>query len=254
MPLVAETQAAADLAALKESLVAFRPARAPFIVGVTGAVAVGKSAIADALAADPRPWPPDGAPANVARVNTDGYLFANAVLEARGLAMRKGFPETYDLAALAEDLQAVRAGPVTFRGYSHGIYDVDPACDVRIARPAILIVEGLGLGASALRDRLDALVYLDAAETDVEAWFVCRFLRFWAAARTDPASFYRRFADLDEAGAEGVARMVWREINLPNLRENIAPVRAIADIVVTKAADHRIVDVEARSLRCPVTP
>jgi type I pantothenate kinase len=138
----------------------------------------------------------------------------------------------------------VRLGPVDFPGYSHVIYDVDPGLARRIERPDILIIEGLSLdidrGAAAGARLLDALVYLDAEEADIEAWFVERFLGLWAAAEHDPASFYARFRGLDRGQAAGLARTVWASINLPNLRENIVKARELADIVVRKGPDHGI--------------
>jgi type I pantothenate kinase len=164
-------------------------------------------------------------------------LRPNAALEALGLLNRKGFPETYDREALHAALRRVRGGPVAFPGYSHLNYDVDPALSRTIAPSDVLIVDGLGLDRAA---PVDTLVYLDAAEADQEAWFVARFLDFWEIGRRDPASFYARFRDLDAEAAAQLGARVWTSINRPNLREHISPVREVADIVVTKAADHTI--------------
>jgi len=228
------------LAEVLRRLDEFRPPSPPFIVGVTGAVASGKSAFAAALAVAMKAW--DDHP-RVETVCTDGFLLANVVLDGRGLTLRKGFPESFDAAAMTAALAGVRLGVAEFPGYSHVTYDVDPALARRLDRPDVLIVEGLGL--SAQRSRLDALVYLDAEEADLEAWFTARFLGFWQAAESDPASFYARFRTLDRDGAVALARSVWREINLPNLRLHIAPLRALAEIVVHKGHDHGIATLTA---------
>ena len=229
-----------NLAGVAERLRRDRPA-GPYLIGVTGAVACGKSTFAAALLAEVRSWP--GRP-RVELVCTDGFLLPNAVLDARGLAMRKGFPESFDVAALRAALIDVRRVPTVFPGYSHVTYDVDSELARMIEPPDVLIVEGLGL--HPVRDLIDALIYLDAEEGDIEAWFVGRFMGFWEAAETDPTSFYARFRALDRDGAAALARSVWAAINLPNLREHILPARTLADLVVTKRADHAIASVRAQ--------
>jgi type I pantothenate kinase len=226
--------------ALARAVLEMRPARGTFVVGVTGSVASGKSTLAAALAP---------ALGGVERVATDGFLRTNADLEAHGLTLRKGFPESYDLLALAAALTAVRAGPATFPAYSHLSYDIDPAAARVLDRPDILLVEGLALGLDRppTPGLIDCLIYLDAQEADLEVWFVDRFMSFWEAAEHDPASFYARFRGLDRPGAENLARAVWSGINLPNLREHIAPVRAWADLVAVKGADHGLVEVARRA-------
>jgi type I pantothenate kinase len=214
--------------------------RAPYILGVTGAVAVGKSTFAGELAAAIAAWPE--APL-VEVVATDGFLFPNTVLESRELLNRKGFPETYDAVTLRAALAAIRVGPAEIPAYSHTRYDIDPALARRLDPPGVLIVEGLGLQAGAAALGLDALVYLDADETDVEAWFEQRFIDLWRAAESDPASFYARFRHLNEVETRAVAGQVWRAINLPNLREHIVRGRDVADIVVRKGSDHAILSV-----------
>lgn len=203
------------------------------VVGVTGSVAAGKSTLCAALKAAVEPA------RRVEVVSTDGFLFPNAVLAERGLLPRKGRPETYDAEGLAAALRAVRGGPVTVPGYSHVIYDIDPALAREIAPPDILIVEGLGLAPRPAG--LDVLIYLDAGEADLEDWFAARFLDFWRAAETDPASFYARFRAMSEAETDAFARtVVWGQMNLPNLREHIVRARDEADIVVRKRADHSL--------------
>jgi type I pantothenate kinase len=220
---------------LAHAALAMRPAQGTFIVGITGSVASGKSTLARALA------PELGAELAA----TDGFLLPNAVLDARGLTARKGFPESYDLAQLARTLTAARAGPASFPTYSHVTYDVDPAAARVVDRPNVLLVEGLALGLDRppAPGLIDCLIYLDAEEALLEAWFVARFMAFWVAAEHDPSSFYARFRGLDRAGAESLAHAVWSGINLPNLRAHIAPVRAHADLIAVKRADHAIVDI-----------
>lgn len=233
---------AEDLATIASALAARRPAGTPFFIGVTGSVASGKSTLASALAPVLHGW--SGAP-RVKSISTDGFLLPNKVLAERGLEARKGFPESYDLDALASALTGLRREPTLIPTYCHITYDVDPARARMIAPPDILIVEGLGLGhdrssAGPRSTLLDTLVYLDAAEADLESWYVERFLDLWEEAEHDPTSFYVRFRQLDRAGATDMARVVWRSVNLPNLRDHIAPVRALADLVVVKRGDHRI--------------
>jgi len=221
----------------------FRPAGGTFIIGVTGSVASGKSTFAKALAETL-------GGARVELVSTDGFLLPNTVLAEHGLELRKGFPETYDLTALAGALRDVRHGPATFPAYSHITYDLDPVGGRPLKAPDALIVEGLALGferPAPPPPLIDCLIYLDAREADLEAWFTTRFMALWEAAADDPTSFYRRFRSLDREGAEKVAHAVWTGINLPNLREHIAPVRAHADLVVIKGPDHGIVDIVTQS-------
>ena len=207
------------------------------VVGVTGSVAVGKSTLCEALKVRLSPL-------RVETTTTDGFLFPNAVLAERGLTMRKGFPETYDIEALIAAISGVRRGPVAFPGYSHIAYDIDPALSRPIDRPDILLLDGLGLsprfGYPDVAEALDLLVYLDAEEVDLENWFVERFIGLWRAAEHDPTSFYSRFRSMTETETAAFARRVWTEINLPNLRDHIFPAREIADIVVRKSAGHRL--------------
>ncbi len=230
------TAAMPSLADVRDLLRAHRRAAKPYIVAITGSVAAGKSVFAGELAADIAAWPERP---GVEIVCTDGFLMDNAALEALGLTQRKGFPESYDTAALHAALTAIRCGPARFPGYSHVTYDIDPALARTLSAPDVLIVEGLGLHTDhgAL---IDALIYLDAEEANVEAWFTERFIGLWTAAEHDPASFYARFRHLDEAGARGFAKLVWERINLPNLRDHIVAARDLADIVIRKGPGHAI--------------
>lgn len=194
------------------------------VVGLTGPVAVGKSTLAAALMA--------GVP-GAAAVSSDGFLWPNAVLEARGLGARKGWPESYDSGAMRAFVAAARAGPAVAPGYDHVAYDVSPGGGPVVNRPPVLLLEGLGIEGAGL----DMLVYLDAAEADVRAWFDARLMRAWRAGR-DAGSFYARFPD--EASARALADWAWSEINLPNWRRHIAPLRERADIVLVKDGEHRL--------------
>jgi len=204
----------------------------PLLIGLTGSVASGKSTLALALKQSL------GGLKQVDHVSTDGFLLPNSVLTERGLALRKGFPESYDQGGLARALSAIRQGPTTFPGYSHVTYDVDPALSRTLDPPDILILEGLGLPPSGAR--LDILIYLDAAEADLERWFLDRFMVLWRAAETDPTSFYVQFRTMDEVQAGAFARSVWAGINLPNLRDHILPVRDAADMILQKDGQHQL--------------
>jgi type I pantothenate kinase len=230
---------AADVADL---IRARRAGRTPFLVGITGAVAAGKSTLAGELAAALA-----ASGLSVEIVATDGFLRDNAALEALGILGRKGFPESYDVAALRAALAAIRSGPADFPGYSHVRYDIDPALTRRLAAPEVLIVEGLSLQEGAAALGLDLLIYLDADEADLEVWFTERLIGLWRAAEHDPTSFYARFRHMTEPQARAFAQQVWRAINLPNLREHIAGAKDVADIVIRKGADHRIVGMTAQA-------
>lgn len=231
-----------DLSQVTERLAARRPASGTYVVGVTGAVAAGKSVFAQALA--------DHLAASGERVElvgTDGFLFSNARLGELELTNQKGFPPSYDHAALRAALEGVRQGPTVFPGYSHVTYDVDPELARTLDPPDVLIIEGLNLIPTHGPSLIDSLIYLDAPEPDLEAWYVSRFLGLWEAAEHDPASFYARFRGMSRPEVEGLARMVWEKVNLKNLRDHIAPARDQADLVVRKGPGHEIVAVEART-------
>lgn len=222
----------ADLLDQVVARVAPSPARTR-VVAVAGPVAVGKSTIATTLAERVR-----ARGATVEVLSTDGFLWPNATLEARGLLDRKGRPETYDLDRLEALLDQARAGAATLSApvYSHQRYDVLDETEV-FARPDVLVVEGV----VALQRRFGDLgVYVDAAVEDVEAWFVARMHELVAAGTHDPDSFYFGWADLGADVVDDLARAVWTEVNLPNLVEDIAPSAARADVVVHKGPDHAI--------------
>lgn len=214
------------------------------IVALTGSVASGKSTLArhleQSLDRD----------LQAETVSTDGFLFPTAFLREQDLFHRKGFPETYDRAAMQAAIASVRHHPTDFPGYSHITFDPDPALTRRIAPQDVLILEGLGFQPRATKQATpqdpDILIYLDAEITDIESWFLQRFLRFWRAAEHDPESFYAQFRHMSEPELIAFAKSVWAGINLPNLQNHILPMRAHADLVVKKDAQHAIALVEDR--------
>ncbi len=211
--------------------------KAPFVVSVTGSVAVGKSAAAAALAGALRPHA-------VAVVCTDGFLFPNRVLDARGLTARKGFPESFDHDALARFILDVRAGAAEARApvYSHATYDIVEDQTQVVRGPDVLVLEGLPFP----EDHVDLTMYLDAVEADIERWFVTRFCALCADARADEASFFRPFTDYSEEQATRFARGVWAAINRVNLEEHILPVRDTSDVILEKGPDHAVRRVRLR--------
>ena len=229
--------------------------KVPYIIGVAGSVAAGKSTSARVLRALLSRWP--NTP-KVDLVTTDGFLYSNAVLEAHGLMDKKGFPESYDGGALVRFLSDVKAGHphVAAPVYSHLEYDVVPGACARVDRPDILIVEGLnvllpnrlGKETPFVSDFFDFSIYLHASERDLERWYITRFMRLRRTAFRDPKSYFRRYADLSDAEAEATARDIWRRINLRNLRENVLPTKARASLVLTKGRSHRIEAVALRKL------
>lgn len=232
--------------------------KVPFIIGVAGSVAVGKSTTSRILQALLSRWPSSP---KVDLVTTDGFLYPNQVLEERGLMQRKGFPESYDRARFVSFLADIKSGKgaVAVPVYSHLVYDVLPDEEVIIDRPDILIVEGLNIlqpgdlpkdGTPILfaSDFIDFSIYIDADVEDLEAWYVTRFFHLRETAFRDPDSFFSRFTEMsdEEAGAFGAS--VWRTINLPNLLENVLPTRGRADLVLKKGKDHRVEEVRLRRL------
>ncbi len=230
----------------------------PYIIGVAGSVAAGKSTLARVMRALLSRWP--NTP-KVELVTTDGFLYPNVVLEAEGLMDKKGFPESYDGASLLRFLSDVKAGTRNVRApvYSHLTYDVLPSDYVTVDRPDILIVEGLnvllpgrppkdGRATPFVSDFFDFSIYLHADDAELERWYVARFMRLRQTAFRDPRSYFRKYADLDDAAAEATARDIWSRINLRNLHENILPTRARANLVLTKGASHLVEEVELRKL------
>ncbi|MFT4284201.1 MAG: type I pantothenate kinase [Protaetiibacter sp.] len=226
----------------------------PFVIGVAGSVAVGKSTTARLLRELLARW--DDTP-RVELVTTDGFLLPNAELERRGLMERKGFPESYDRRALLRFVSRVKSGVEEVRApvYSHLVYDIVPDAEIVVRRPDILIVEGLNVlqppapGARlAVSDLFDFTVYVDARTVDIERWYVERFLRLQRGAFSDPRSYFHRYASLSEEDAVARARSIWAGINGPNLEQNIAPTRARASLVLRKASDHTVSNVLIRKV------
>ena len=230
----------------------------PFIIGLAGSVAAGKSTTARVLQALLARWPSHP---RVDLVPTDGFLNSNAILEERGLMGRKGFPESYDLPKLLNFLAEVKSGksPIEAPVYSHLIYDTLPNQGIALDRPDIVIVEGLnvlqpaklpkdGQAIPFVSDFFDFSIYIDAAEAMVESWYVERFLRLRQTAFRDPASYFHRYATLSEEEAKVTGLSIWRTINLVNLQENILPTRQRADLILRKGADHEVETVAIRKL------
>ncbi len=232
--------------------------KVPFIIGVAGSVASGKSTTSRILRALLQRWRTSP---KVDLVTTDGFLYPNAVLDERGLAARKGFPESYDRGALIAFLSDIKSGKpdVKVPVYSHLVYDVMPDQFITIDRPDILIVEGLNilqpgeLGKSGkpllfASDFIDFSIYIDAEESDLRDWFMVRFRALRESAFTDPKSFFRRLAEMPAEQAEGFALQAWDNINLPNLRDNIAPTRSRATLILKKGSRHAVEEVALRRI------
>lgn len=216
----------------------------PYVIGVGGSVAVGKSTFAATLAKSTAAWP--GHP-GVVNVATDGYLFPNAILAERGISVRKGFPESYDVPALRAALEEIKDGErVPIPRYSHVTYDVDIENALVVERPTVLILDGLHLAQIETPGRkrlIDCLIYLDADEAVIETWFTSRLLPLMRAGRDDTRSFYYAFREMSDDDRRAFAARVWREINLPNLHGHIVKDRDAADIVIAKNPDHSIASI-----------
>lgn len=226
----------------------------PFVVGVAGSVAVGKSTIARLLRELMSRWP--GTP-RVELVTTDGFLYPNAELERRGIMDRKGFPESYDRRALVDFLTRVKSGAEEVRApfYSHMRYDIVPDAHVVVRRPDVVIVEGLNVlqpppapNDVAVGDLFDFSVYVDADVDSIRAWYVDRFLALRKGAFANPSSYFNVFAHLTDEEATAAALGYWNDINLPNLVENIAPTRHRATLVLNKGVGHNVESVLLRKV------
>jgi type I pantothenate kinase len=231
--------------------------KVPFLIGLAGSVAVGKSTASRALRELLSRWPHHP---RVDVVTTDGFLYPTAVLEERGLMARKGFPESYDVRALVAFVRDLKAGKdrVTSPVYSHLVYDILPGEVKVIERPDVVIVEGLnvlqanpgpdGPPRVFVSDFFDFTIYVDAETADVRSWYVERFLALRDTAFRDPSSYFHRYAGLSDAEAAETAARIWAEINEPNLLRNILPTRDRADLVLRKGRDHAVEEILLRKL------
>ncbi len=228
-----------------------RGTKVPYIIGIAGSVAVGKSTTARILRTLLARWPDHP---RVDLVTTDGFLHPRAELVRRGIMHRKGFPESYDRRALLRFVTDVKSGAerVSAPVYSHLAYDILPGEEQVVQQPDILILEGLNVLQPGPRltvsDLFDFSIYVDAPTTDIERWYIERFLKLRHTAFADPASHFHHFAGLPDDEARAEARHLWRTINEPNLMENIKPTRPRATLVLRKDADHSINRVRLRKL------
>jgi type I pantothenate kinase len=232
--------------------------KTPFIIGIAGSVAVGKSTTARILKELLARWP---ASPKVDLITTDGFLYPNAVLNRENLMERKGFPESYDIGAILRFLSAIKAGEPNVKAprYSHLTYDVLPDEFTLVDRPDILIFEGINVLQSRalpvdgkivpiVSDFFDFSIYIDADEDQIHNWYVQRFMKLRETAFRDPTSFFKKYAAIDTEAALSVAEGLWENINLKNLRQNILPTRPRADLILRKGPDHFIETVSLRKL------
>lgn len=228
--------------------------RTPFIIGVAGSVAVGKSTVSRLLKELLSRWP---STPKVALVTTDGFLYPNAVLEKRGLMQRKGFPESYDRLALIKFVADIKSGKevVSAPLYSHLTYDIVEGESVKVESPDVVIVEGLNVlqppapGQDvALSDYFDFKIYVDAPTREIEKWYLNRFEELRDSAFRDPASYFHRYAEMPLEDALTRAKEIWQDINLPNLIENILSTRSRATLVLKKGVGHRVESVLLRKI------
>lgn len=252
-------RSARSLDGVKDEFLGRLVGRRPYVIAIAGSVAVGKSTFARTLQALLSRWPDHP---RVALVTTDGFLYPNAVLEQRGLMRRKGFPESYDRRRMVQFLSAVKAGAPQVEApvYAHAAYDIVPGAVETVRQPDILIFEGLnvlqtgapetGLHTPSIivSDFFDFSLYVDADEEHIEAWYVRRFRALQRTVFQNPSSYFHHYRDLSEDEAREVARGIWRDINLLNLRENIVPTRERANVILRKRSDHTVGEIWLRQI------
>jgi len=251
-------QAAQELRTVSQKFLGKHDAKVPFVLGIAGSVAVGKSTTARVLRALLARWPDHP---RVGLVTTDGFLLPNSELEKRGLMNRKGFPESFNTGRLLRFLAEIKSGSAAVEApiYSHFHYDVLPDETQRVERPDILIVEGLNVLQPArlpkngdlvpyVSDFFDFSIYIDADMDLCEHWYIARFLRLRETAFQDPKAYFHRYAKLNDTEATLRACEIWRSINLRNLTENILPTRERAQLILEKGADHRVESVSLRKI------
>ena len=227
--------------------------KVPYVIGIAGSVAVGKSTFARILQSLLTRWPDHP---RVDLITTDGFLFPNTVLDDRGIMNRKGFPESYDTKSLLKFLRDLKSGTpeVTAPVYSHVVYDIVDGENISVCQPDILILEGLNVlqvGSESnefVSDYFDFSIYIDADEEHIEQWYIERFQTLRETVFRDPNSFFQNYAHLSDDEAVATARAIWREINGKNLVENIEPTKSRASLLVHKGVDHRVTDVQLRRL------
>ena len=256
--LYSHVESALHLYEQRRDFLQFDGYKTPFIIGVAGPVAVGKSTTARILKELLARWPSSP---KVDLVTTDGFLKPNATLNAEGIMHRKGFPESYDVPEVLRFLSAIKAGEerVTAPSYSHFIYDVLPDQTITVDRPDILIFEGINVLQSRdmpregdsipfVSDYFDFSIYIDADVADIERWYINRFMQLRDTAFRDAGSYFHRYSQVTEEEAKEVANGLWTDINLVNLVENIQPTRPRADLVLRKGKDHLVERVALRKL------
>ena len=256
--LSAHVEASQNVFEQRRSFLSLNRTKTPFVIGVAGSVAVGKSTTARLLRELLQRWPSSP---KVDLVTTDGFLLPNAELEKQGIMNRKGFPESYDVGAVLKFLSQIKAGKKSVKApvYSHLTYDVKPGEFITIDQPDILIFEGInvlqsrempkdGKAVPFVSDYFDFSIYIDADEKEIEQWYIERFMRLRITAFTNPSSFFHKYSKVSHGEALAIAQDIWDNINLVNLHNNIKPTRPRADLVLRKGADHLIEKVALRKL------
>lgn len=256
--LSTHVEASQNLFKQRSRFLSLRGEKTPFIIGVAGSVAVGKSTTARLIKELMSRW---GSSPKVDLVTTDGFLLPNEVLNKQDIMNKKGFPESYDVSAILKFLSQIKAGKDNVKApvYSHLTYDVIKNEHIEINRPDILIFEGInvlqsrelpsdGAAVPFVSDFFDFSIYIDANEHDIEKWYIDRFMRLRKTAFTDPHSFFHRYSKTSEKESLEIAQDLWDNINLVNLHNNILPTRPRADLILKKGSDHLIEDVALRKL------